>query len=68
MKHKMMHLRLLEADSRIHLLISIQIKMSYVELMRAGSLRPFADFVGIMFTVNCGMHAYVSAVSEFMPD
>lgn len=36
--------------------------MSYVELMRAGSLRPFADFVGVMFTFNAGMHAYVSAL------
>ena len=36
--------------------------MSYVELMKAGSVRPFADFVGIMFTFNAGMHAYVFLV------
>lgn len=33
--------------------------MSYIELMRAGSVRPFTDFVGVMFTFNCAMHAYV---------
>ena len=33
--------------------------MSYVELMKAGSVRPFVDFVGVMYTFNAGMHAYV---------